>query len=104
MKATDIPRSSREAVHERDGQCCRLCGRWTEGPELHHVVYRSQARNHHEPENLATLCHRCHRVAHTYPTIVRLALQEVLTLPGTTGLQWLRWQGQDLSVLVRGTL
>lgn len=100
--ATDIPASSRKAVRERDGHLCRSCGRWNEAPHLHHIVYRSQARNHHEPDNLVTLCPRCHRVAHAHPGVMRQALQEVLTLPGTTALQWLRWQGEDLSRLARG--
>jgi len=103
-KSTDIPASSRRAVAERDGSLCRSCGRWNDALHLHHIVYRSQERNHHDPGNLVSLCWRCHKVAHAHPRLMRPALQEVLTLPGTTALQWLRWQGQDLSVLARGLL
>lgn len=103
-KATDIPPASRRAVRERDGSMCRSCGRWNDALHLHHLVHRSQERNNHAPDNLITLCYRCHKVAHAHPATMRPALQEVLTLPGTTALQWLRWQGQDLSVLGRGLL
>lgn len=92
-------------MRERDGGLCRSCGRGNEeGLHLHHIAYRSQARNHHEPSNLVSLCWRCHKVAHAHPVIMRPALEQVLTQPGATALQWLRWQGQDLSVLGRGTL
>jgi 5-methylcytosine-specific restriction endonuclease McrA len=102
VKATAIPSSSRRAVAERDRGLCRCCGRWCDPPHLHHVVYRSQERNNHAPENLVSLCWRCHKIAHAHPNVMRPALQEVLTLPGTTAAQWLRWQGQDLSELSRG--
>lgn len=109
MKATDIPDSSRRAVRDRD-PACRLCGRSGVVLELHHIVYRSQARNWHDPENLIALCGPsvgfagCHRIAHTHPKVVRPALQHVLERPWLTGLAWLRQQGVDVSALARGTL
>ena len=103
MKATDIPARVRRDVHERDRGCCRLCGK--AGPvEQHHIIYRSQARNLHTPENLIELCFPHHRLAHTRPVLIRPALQAEVDKPWLTGLAWLRQQGHDLRGLGKGTL
>jgi len=104
VKATEIPPASREAVHQRDQRCCRFCGRGDLRLELHHIVYRSQERNNHDPGNLISLCYGCHRRAHTYPNTVRPALQAVVLTPWQTGAAWLRHQGIDLASLSGGTL
>jgi len=104
VKSTDIPQSSRSAVRDRDGQRCRLCGQFYEHPEVHHIAFRSQERNNHDPSNLISLCYRCHRIAHTYASLVRPALQGVLAQPWLTGFQWLRQHGHDIAGLARGTL
>src|SRR4051812_3575757 len=53
----------RDAVIERDGQCCRVCGQWVEYPALHHIVFRSQG-GLDVPSNLITIGwlpgHDCH--------------------------------------------
>jgi hypothetical protein len=59
----DIPRKVRAEVYERDGGCCRICGRWTDTPGLHHITFRS-AGGLHVVENLITVGwtpgHDCH--------------------------------------------
>lgn len=86
-KATDIPAATRKAVHERDGQRCRWCGQTNAGVEIHHIEYRSAARNNHALDNLISLCGRHHRMVHSdkgkYPPI----LVRLLASPGLTGIQ-----------------
>lgn len=77
-KATDIPASARAAVRERDRGSCRGCGLAGQGSEVHHIVYRSQERNNHSVDNLVSLCHSCHRIAHTNPGTCRDALLAVV--------------------------
>ena len=54
---------ARKAAVKRDGGRCVLCGS-QEGLEVDHIAPRNGEgyRNgcHHHPENLRTLCHRCH--------------------------------------------
>lgn len=102
-KSTDIPPATRKLVAERDGFKCRMCGR--PGPiEMHHIVYRSQERNNHEPENLICLCYPHHRLAHSKPNLIRPVLQQLVEKPWNTGLSILRKQGVDLASLRQGTL
>lgn len=58
-KLTDIPRSVKEAVWERDGHKCVLCGKsYLAAPNAHFV-----ARSHGGlgiEENILTLCLPCH--------------------------------------------
>jgi 5-methylcytosine-specific restriction endonuclease McrA len=58
-----VPADVRDFVLERDGQCCRLCGRFADQPALHHVVFRSQG-GLDVPSNLVTIgwvpWHDCH--------------------------------------------
>jgi 5-methylcytosine-specific restriction endonuclease McrA len=46
----------------RDGQRCVLCGSTT-NPAVHHIIPRAHG-GPDTPDNLATLCQRCHRRAH----------------------------------------
>jgi hypothetical protein len=46
-------------VHERDGNCCTECGS-TEGLEAHHIEPVAEGGTP-RPQNLTTLCKRCHR-------------------------------------------
>lgn len=57
-KATSIPKSVKDAVKERDGGLCVLCGR--PGDPVAHVVRRSQLGRGIE-RNIVTLCPDCHR-------------------------------------------
>lgn len=58
-KATSIPKSVKEAVYERDGGRCILCGR-NNGEPVAHVIRRSQGGRGIE-QNIVTLCPSCHR-------------------------------------------
>ena len=53
-KATSIPKSVKEAVYERDGGRCILCGR-NNGEPVAHVIRRSQGGKGIE-QNIVTLC------------------------------------------------
>ena len=56
-------RRLRLAVLRRDGWTCQRCGR--HAPlEVHHV---NQVPTDNRPENLTTLCRRCHIEAHRRP-------------------------------------
>lgn len=103
-KATDIPQAIRKEVAERDGYKCRMCGRTNGGFECHHIVYRSQDRNNHEPSNLIYLCYAHHRLAHTRPELIRPVLQELVEKPYLTGLSILRREKVDIRGLLKGTL
>jgi 5-methylcytosine-specific restriction endonuclease McrA len=103
-KATDIPKAVREEVAERDGYKCRMCGRTNNGFEMHHIVYRSQDRNNHAPDNLICLCYPHHRLAHSKPDLIRPVLQELVEKRWLTGLGILRREKVDIRDLLRGTL
>jgi hypothetical protein len=60
----DIPDAVRRAVLDRDHEQCVACGTGGENRlQLHHLRFRSQG-GAHDTTNLATLCHRCHRLVH----------------------------------------
>ena len=56
--ACSIPRKVKEAVWERDGGCCILCGSPHASPNAH-VVPRSRGGMGVE-RNIVTLCQECH--------------------------------------------
>lgn len=99
----DVPPEVRREVIERDGSCCRICGRFTDAPGLHHIMFRSQGHSRtpeglHVPSNLVvvgwTPGHECHlRFAHGPRALAfRAALTAVVDHPGLTALQLLRWE------------
>ena len=51
-------------ILERDGWRCQSCGTMS-GLEVHHRCWRS-ALGDDAPENLITLCNRCHRLIHRH--------------------------------------
>ena len=59
---TNIPTSVRREVYRRDNFQCAVCGdpRYL---QLHHAVHRSHGGSDF-PDNLITLCWRCHAIAH----------------------------------------
>jgi len=57
-----IPDETRKLVYRRDGWRCAMCDS-TDGIQVHHAVPRSQGGSDF-PENLITLCWRCHATAH----------------------------------------
>lgn len=59
-----IPEGVREEVLARDGWVCQNCGDNHLGNlRIHHVIFRSQSGSHH-PDNLITVCFRCHEKFH----------------------------------------
>lgn len=57
-KATDIPQKVKQAVWERDNQCCIICGNPQAMPNAHYI-----SRAHGGlgvEENVVTLCQKCH--------------------------------------------
>lgn len=57
-------REIREKVLERDGWRCQRCGRATD-LQIHHIRFRSMLGDD-EPDNLITLCCRCHASTHRW--------------------------------------
>ncbi len=58
----NIPNSTRKAVYRRDGYLCALCGSG-QYLQIHHVIPRGEGGSDF-PENLITLCSKCHAQAH----------------------------------------
>lgn len=65
MVYANISKATRRAVYQRDGWRCAVCDS-NSGLQIHHAIRRSQGGSN-EPENLVTLCWRCHAVAHNTP-------------------------------------
>ncbi len=57
-RACDIPKKVKDAVWERDGHCCIICGSPQAMPNAHFIP-RSQGGLGVE-ENIVTLCLQCH--------------------------------------------
>lgn len=68
-KATTIPVKVKQAVLERDGGVCILCGK--RGDPVAHYISRAQLGIGQE-ENIVTLCPECHRA---YDGVHRKALK-----------------------------
>lgn len=62
MISASIPKEIRKAVYKRDGYRCALCD-GTNGLQIHHCVHRSMGGSN-SPQNLVTLCWKCHAAAH----------------------------------------
>lgn len=56
--------SRREAILNRDGYTCQICGKKHTRLEVHHIVFRSQGGTDDE-NNLITLCEDCHAGIHS---------------------------------------
>lgn len=57
-----IPNATRRLVYKRDGYQCAMCSE-TRGLQIHHVWKRSLGGSDF-PDNLITLCWKCHAIAH----------------------------------------
>lgn len=55
--------NTRHAILARDNYTCQNCGTKDSVLEVHHLVFRSEGGSD-EPENLITLCRKCHRDYH----------------------------------------
>ena len=60
--SANIPNATRKAVYRRDGFMCAVCGD-PRSLQIHHAVHRSRGGSN-DPQNLITLCWRCHALAH----------------------------------------
>lgn len=94
-----VPSDVREFVLERDGSCCRVCGRYVDQPALHHIKFRSQG-GLDVPSNLITIgwvpWHDCHLpVAHgRNARSWREIFLAIADRPGITAYQAKRWVDQ----------
>ena len=83
MNVQVIWRAVREAIIERDGEICTMCGNrghHFDELEVHHIIPRSQDGSDH-PHNLVTLCKRCHHGrVHGGPKLLRVLTGEQATL------------------------
>lgn len=57
-----ISNAKRKAVYRRDGYRCALCD-CTQYLQIHHAIPRGEGGSDF-PENLITLCSKCHAQAH----------------------------------------
>ena len=62
MISAGVPKATRREVYRRDGWRCALCDS-TDGLQIHHAVPRGEGGSDF-PENLISLCWRCHALAH----------------------------------------
>lgn len=57
----------KKLVYTRDNFSCRWCGVTNQGPyDVHHIKLRRSSSDD-RPDNLITLCRRCHDAVHTWP-------------------------------------
>ena len=97
VHVSEIPRDVRAQVIERDHSCCRVCGRYTDTPGLHHIKYRSEGGGH-TPDNLITIGwtpgHDCHiSIVHANKALWQPILQIVVASPAhVTAFAVKRWQ------------
>ena len=62
MINANLTNSERKSIYRRDGWRCALCDS-TDGIQLHHYIHRGEGGSD-APQNVITLCWRCHAVAH----------------------------------------
>ncbi len=85
-KFCDIKQKTKDEVWRRDGECCILCGNPEAMPNAHYIPRSSGGLG--VPENLVTLCCRCHE---DYDhTVKRKEIKEQIReyLAGYYGEEW----------------
>jgi len=101
-----IPDSVRRIIDERDGQHCRVCGKFLgEGRAIHHIIFGGDARGMggrrvHNPDEMVTVCwmygHKgalpCHDLVHQQKRTWQPLLLEVARRKGITAIALRRWQ------------
>lgn len=71
MVSANIPNSTRKQVYARDGYVCALCG-CHDTLQIHHAIPRKDGGSDF-PDNLITLCSKCHAQVHgidVYPGVM----------------------------------
>lgn len=103
----DIPQHLRDAVDERDGGFCRMCGVFLgERRAIHHIFYGGDlqgmgGRRSHYLDNLVSLCWLpgdmgCHDRAHSRKTFWQPLLAAAVTRPDRiTAFQLARWSTRE---------
>lgn len=103
QETLDIPQRLRNAVDERDGGFCRMCGKFLGGRRaIHHIFYGGDrqgmgGRREHYLENLVSLCYLpgdmdCHQRAHSNKHHWQPILAAIVQRPDhLTALQLSRW-------------
>ena len=95
-KATDIPMKVKEAVWERDGHCCIICGNYHAMPNAHYIS-RAQGGLGIE-QNIVTLCLRCHEQydngdkRELYGSLIRVYLQSHYPGWDEKNLYYRKWE------------
>lgn len=83
----NIPDAVQQEVLERDSYQCQLCGTGGENRlQLHHWLSFRSHGGPHIPENLVTLCFRCHEDVHRGVTdilLLEVAPGQWATFPAT---------------------
>lgn len=76
--AKGISNKTRQIVHDRDGDVCRLCC-MRRAVNLHHIVPRSRNKKLvDDPDNLISLCFECHTLVHQNTKYWIPALQRIM--------------------------
>lgn len=110
MVSANIPNIIRKEVYRRDGFRCALCDD-TRGLQVHHVVRRSQGGTN-SPQNLITLCWKCHAVAHgtampgyediQTADVCQACVEYLADYYAEEGLLWNPWAKKQESLINRG--
>lgn len=100
MISAKLSSKERAGIYRRDGYRCALCDS-PKGLQIHHVVSRGQGGTDY-PQNLITLCWRCHAVAHgtrmpeydhmTNAEICQACVEYVADRYAEEGLLWNPWE------------
>jgi hypothetical protein len=102
-----IPGHLREAVDERDGGFCRMCGKFLGNRRaVHHIYFGGDVqgmggRRHHDLDNLVSLCwlpgdNDCHSRAHSRKKHWQPLLLQVITCANNvTAYQLSRWAARE---------
>ena len=81
----------REYVLYRDGHICQHCGKSNTILNVHHIESRQTGGN--SPDNLITLCEKCHKAYHNGK--IQLSVKKYKTFKAETAMSILRWKIVD---------
>lgn len=104
----EIPDAVRREVDERDGTCCRVCGKYLgERRALHHIRYGGDTvgmggRRKHDPNEIATVCwlpgdNDCHQIVHSNKAEWMPLLLLAVKRRSVTARQLQRWSQPKLA-------